>query len=132
MDIRIVELKKKEDQRGYVLPLLARQEMDQEKFGEILFASINPGEKRGDHYHKEKEEWFFLVNGKARLRLQHVESGEKQQLDIDSANPVKIFMGKMISHSVENIGDEELVFMEYFSKEHDEANPDNHKFVVED
>ena len=37
--------------------------------GQIYVYTVEPGARRGDHYHKNKEEWFFCVSGKLELLI---------------------------------------------------------------
>ena len=47
-------LKVKEDDRGVIAQIF-----DMGKSGEVLYASVNPGKIRGNHYHTKKKEIFF-------------------------------------------------------------------------
>lgn len=61
------------DDRGEIRGLI--QDMD---FEEINYVESEKGAVRGNHYHKETKEAFFIISGKIRIELTDVETREKK------------------------------------------------------
>ena len=118
-------LKVKEDDRGVIAQIF-----DMGKSGEVLYGSINPGKIRGNHYHKEKKEFFFILDGKAKFRMRNIKNGEKEEYDIsgDDFQILEIF--PWWTHSIENTGDKVVKFFEYGNKPYNAQSPDSFSVIV--
>ena len=58
---------KKEDPRGKILGLI-----DQGNWKELNYFSTEPGQVRGNHYHKKTDELFIILKGKLKIQLTRV------------------------------------------------------------
>ena len=54
------------------------------KSGQFAFFSINPGKRRGGHFHNTKNEKFVLINGKVELELKNMENNFKINKKLNS------------------------------------------------
>ena len=110
----------KEDERGIVAEIF-----DMGETGEVLCVTINPGKSRGNHYHKEKKELFCFLEGNAKLKMRNIKTGEKEEYDLsgDKLQVLEIFPGW--THSVENIGDTTVKFLEYGNRPYNIDSPDS-------
>lgn len=107
MNFEIKDLKKHEDERGYLLEILRSDEIN-EDIQQIYFSTSKHGAVRGGHYHKKKVEWFCVVKGKAKLVLEDNDLKEKEEMILSGDNPSIIKVPPNISHVIENIGDNEM------------------------
>jgi dTDP-4-dehydrorhamnose 3,5-epimerase-like enzyme len=66
--------------------------------------SVNPGKIRANHYHKHKEEWIAAVAGKITLYLKDIESGEFEEIVLDTSDCSLsiIYIPPLIAHAVYN------------------------------
>lgn len=64
------------DSRGYLYQLFS----DTWKQVNLLYSKINTF--RGDHYHKENKEVFFLISGKCKLKLINMITEEEKIINI--------------------------------------------------
>src|SRR5205823_9368959 len=64
----------------------------------LAYIELRAGATRGNHYHKVKEEWIYLLKGKAVLLLQDIESHEKASVELASGDLVFIPPG--IAHAI--------------------------------
>lgn len=58
---------KKEDSRGKIIGLI-----DQGNWKELNYFSTEPGQVRGNHYHKKTDELFIILKGKLKIQLTRV------------------------------------------------------------
>ena len=123
MDIILKKLEKKVDERGFVCEVL-RSEQVAAPFGQIFISTVNPGQVKGNHYHKRKKEWYTIVRGSITVHLLDVESGEKQELDMSADEPSVLQINPGVSHAITNNRDEEAWIIAYISESFNPEDPD--------
>jgi dTDP-4-dehydrorhamnose 3,5-epimerase len=111
------------DARGTLYEALRFTSQDIPQGGQIYVYTVAPGERRGDHFHSHKSEWFACVAGRVRLMMK-TEQGEQVDQILDADAPKMVFAGPGTSHAVLNDTAEVAVIMAYASKEFDPADPD--------
>ena len=72
----LIEFLKKDfefvDERGTIIQLV------HDNWKQINFIITHAGVERGNHYHKNNEEAFFIISGEFELTLEDISSGEKE------------------------------------------------------
>lgn len=79
---------------------------------------------RGNHFHLGKVERFLVVQGEAIIRLRKVLSDEVWEYHVSGKYPAPVDMPTLFTHSIENIGDTELLTLFWTHDLFDPANPD--------
>jgi len=112
-------LGRKDDQRGSLAEF-----MKSSHFGQIFVSRTNPGITRGNHFHNTKAEKFLVVEGSAVIRLRSINGGEiiEYRVSGDQFKVVDIPPG--YTHSIENIGSDEMVTLFWASEIFDPRRPD--------
>ncbi len=113
-------LEKKEDERGWLVELFKGSLLDNKIKGQIYSFSINPGAKRGNHYHKRKTEWFSILEGRCKLTLQRDE--DKEEIILDAEDPLLVKVLPNVRHTFENNAEEKAIIIAYIDEE---FNPDD-------
>ena len=98
-------------------------------FGQILVTAANPGQIKGNHYHKRKVEWFCVIEGDMEVHLLDVESKEKKVVEMGESNPRLLKINPGVSHAIKNSGDKPAVLLIYISESYDPEDADT--FVEE-
>ncbi len=112
------------DSRGSLFEALRFETQGIPTYGQIYVYTVEPGKRRGDHFHEKKSEWFTCVSGSVRL-LMKTDSGELVDEVLDSLNPSMVYAGVGTAHAVVNETDDTVaVIMAYASKEFDPSEPD--------
>jgi len=129
MDFDIKELPKRAkkegefDNRGFLIEFLTRKELREEnkEFAHVYLATIAPNTIRGNHYHKETEEFFVIMSGKAKIILEDIKTKERKEILLDaSENHIKrIRYGPNIAHAIKNISKETLFLTAYITRPYD-------------
>ncbi|GAE30982.1 polysaccharide biosynthesis C-terminal domain-containing protein [Alkalihalobacillus hemicellulosilyticus] len=116
----------KKDLRGSLVELLKS-----DHFGQIFISTSHPGVIRGNHYHHTKVEKFCVIKGKANIKLQNIISDEISSYVVtgDKAQIVDIPPG--YTHSLENIGESELIVLFWANEIFDKDRPDTYFREVE-
>jgi UDP-2-acetamido-2,6-beta-L-arabino-hexul-4-ose reductase len=92
--------------------------------GQTFLSTTNPGVTRGDHFHLNKVERFLVLKGKALIRIRRVLSDEVWEYRVSGAAPAAVDMPTLHTHSIENIGDTELLTLFWTHDLFDPAAPD--------
>jgi dTDP-4-dehydrorhamnose 3,5-epimerase-like enzyme len=118
--IKIIPRKKLKDHRGWFLKAIDGTEDNLPDYtGEIYLTSAVKGEARGNHYHAEATEWFTLIDGKATLILEDVNTKERMELSLDSENPVTIVIPPFVAHVFVNFNSKPFILLAYTDKLYD-------------
>ena len=121
----VVDLDEHRDERGVFCELVRTKEA-----GQVSISTTNPNIVRGGHYHNTKMERFIVVKGKAKIQFEHVMTHEKIEFEVsdDKLQYVTIPVG--YQHSINNIGDDELVMILWANELFEKDKPDT--YVMED
>ncbi len=112
--------------------------MKSEHFGQIFVSRTKPGVTRGNHYHHTKAEKFLVVEGDAVMRFRSVQvpAVSGQPSVVSSYKPEVIeyrVSGRDLrvvdippgyTHSIENVGNTEMVVLFWASEIFDPTKPD--------
>ncbi|MFH1780311.1 MAG: WxcM-like domain-containing protein [Candidatus Micrarchaeota archaeon] len=121
--VEIKKIEKKSDERGVLIEFLRFTEI-KEREGQVYCTTSKPGVVRGNHYHTQKTEWFTIIGGKALLALKDVNTGETQEIELNSEEPVVVKIPPKVIHAIKNTGTDTLYHLAYISKTFDPENPD--------
>jgi|TARA_B110000467_G_C18013741_1_gene311916 UDP-2-acetamido-2,6-beta-L-arabino-hexul-4-ose reductase len=131
--IEINDLKKRSDERGWLVEVLRGDDMgEKNQFGQIFVSVAPPGKVRGNHYHNRKIEWFCVPTGTGLLLLKDPETGEELEVVMGENEPKTVKISPPIVHAIKNIGDKDMVLMVYVSESFDSSDPDTfYKKILE-
>ncbi|MHB1318409.1 MAG: polysaccharide biosynthesis C-terminal domain-containing protein, partial [Anaerolineae bacterium] len=113
------------DDRGSLAELLKS-----EAFGQIFISRTRPGITRGNHYHDTKTEKFVVLEGKAVIRLRHIFGTEVLSYPVSGESFRVVDIPPGYTHSIENIGQGELVTLFWASEIFDPGCPDTYYEAV--
>ena len=107
------------DDRGVFCEMLKTKES-----GQFSFFTAHKGITRGGHYHHTKNEKFLVIKGQALFKFEHVITGERYELTVNSDEATVVETVPGWSHDVTNIGEEELIVMLWANEIFDREAPD--------
>jgi UDP-2-acetamido-2,6-beta-L-arabino-hexul-4-ose reductase len=107
------------DERGVFSEVLKTKQS-----GQFSFFTAHPGITRGGHYHHTKNEKFLVIKGQALFKFEHVITGERYELTVNSETPEVVETVPGWSHDVTNVGSEELIVMLWANEIFDREAPD--------
>jgi len=124
-DIKITSLKKRTDERGWLIEMLRGDALTPTReFGQIFVSVASPGKVRGNHYHRRKIEWFCVPTGTSLLLLKDLETGEEMEITMGENDPKTVKITPGIVHAIKNTGDKDMVLLVYVNEPFDPADPD--------
>jgi UDP-2-acetamido-2,6-beta-L-arabino-hexul-4-ose reductase len=107
------------DARGSLVELLKSP-----PFGQIFVSRSNPGVVRGHHYHDTKIEKFCVVQGRAAICFRHILGGEVLRYEVSGEEMKVVDIPPGYTHSIENLGEGEMVTLFWSSEVFDPSRPD--------
>lgn len=118
-------LKMNVDQRGSFTEFIKTPER-----GQVSVNISKPGIKKGNHWHKTKNEKFLVVSGKGVIRLRKIDSDIiiEHYVSGDQLEVVDIPVG--YTHSIENLGDSDMVTIIWVNECFDQENPDTYYLEI--
>lgn len=100
-------------------------------FGQIFVSRTKPGVTRGNHYHHTKTEKFFVVQGEGLIRMRAVEGGPVEAYFVTGSAYRVIDIPPGFTHSIANVGKEEMVTLFWSSEMFDPNRPDTYYLPVD-
>lgn len=121
----VVDLDEHRDDRGVFCELIRTKEA-----GQVSVSTTNPCVVRGGHYHNTKMERFIVVKGKAKIEFEHVIDHNKIEFQVSGDRLQYVTIPVGYQHSINNIGDEELILILWANELFDPQIPDT--YIMED
>lgn len=112
-------IQKYSDPRGVFVEMLKT-----EKSGQFSYFTAHPGVTRGSHYHHTKTEKFLVIKGRACFRFRNMISDEYYELNTSGDIPEIVESVPGWSHSITNVGDEEMLVLLWANEIYDRDFPD--------
>jgi dTDP-4-dehydrorhamnose 3,5-epimerase-like enzyme len=97
----------------------------QEEIHHVVLFEIRKGFSRGDHYHRKKEEIFYIFNGKLKALFMDMENLQKEERVLEKGDKIRIkpFCGHLF------YGLEDTLVVEYSPQVYEEE--DRHKINLD-
>ncbi len=93
-------------------------------FGQIFVSRTKPGITRGNHYHHTKTEKFMVVQGEGIIRLRQIHGDAVVEFKVRGEEYRVVDIPPGYTHSIENVGPDEMVTLFWSSEVFDARNPD--------
>ncbi len=119
------QLEKRSDPRGSLAEFIKLP-----AFGQIFVSRTKPGITRGNHFHHTKTEKFLVLEGDAIVRFRALESTTVIEYPVKGSEYQVVDIPPGYTHSIENVGDSELVTLFWASEVFDPQHPDTYYVSV--
>jgi UDP-2-acetamido-2,6-beta-L-arabino-hexul-4-ose reductase len=126
--IKIIKLRKFIDERG---SLIENTDLDVMQTSKHFFVSKSkPGVIRGNHYHKKKIEWFYVIQGKCKIVIKDLLTEKMEEKIINDSDNVLINMKPNQVHAFQNIGNNEMILLALVNEVLDHDRPDTYFYKI--
>ncbi len=115
----------KVDNRGILAELLKSKAS-----GQIFVSRTKPGITRGNHFHDTKVEKFCVLDGQAIIRFRDVSGKDVIEYQVSGEKITIVDIPPGYTHSIENIGQKELIVLFWANEIFDPENPDTYHLEV--
>lgn len=97
---------------------------------QTFVSTTRPGQTRGNHYHLNKVERFFVVSGEAEISLRRLLDEDVVRFRVSGERPGFVDMPTLWVHNIVNVGENELVTMFWSDQLLDPDRPDQYPEAV--
>ena len=98
--------------------------------GPCFVSSTHPGITRGNHYHRFKVEGFFVLQGRAEIRMRKLFCDNVIRYEVSGDQPGFVDIPTLHTHSITNIGNDELITLFWADEYFDPKLPDTYFMEV--
>ena len=113
------------DNRGSFTELFKTEER-----GQVSVNISKPGIVKGNHWHHTKNEKFVVVSGKGIIRFRKIDSDEVIEYKVSGEKIEVVDIPCGYTHSIENIGDTDMVTIMWANEIFDPEKPDTYYMEV--
>ncbi|MDB4609506.1 NAD-dependent epimerase/dehydratase family protein [Verrucomicrobia bacterium] len=114
-------LKQRNDPRGSLAEFVKS-----ESAGQIFVSRTKPGIIRGNHFHHTKTEKFLVLEGQAVIRFRRFGENEVIEHKVDGRDYRVLDIPPGYTHSIENVGQGDMVTLFWASETFDPERPDTY------
>jgi len=119
------------EERGDLLKVLSVASVGKKnRFGEIYIVTLNKGAQRGEHYHSETNEWFFLIQGEVECILYLPGEDIKSSFILTEGKPEVVEVPAGVVHLFIQRGDKNAVILAYADRDYESDDPDTTLFPI--
>lgn len=129
MKNNVFERERKIDERGFLVEFL-RGDETKDFTGQVHLSTSVPNAIRGNHFHKNKTEYFMVVSGKARLVIQSVISKETEEFLLKGERPKVIQIRPLQAHAIQNKGKDLMILASWTNVVFDVKKSDTYAYPL--
>lgn len=89
-----------------------------------------PGAIRGNHYHKHKQEYFIVIQGKCLIVVEDTVSKKREQIEVSDKDNLAILMEPGKAHAMKNIGENQLILLALVNEKLNKKQPDTFLYKI--
>ena len=112
--IKIIPRRLIKDERGWFFKAITGTEENiPSHTGEVYLTMGTKGQAKGGHYHPRAVEWFTVIEGKAKLKLEDIETHEKMEIMMSLEEAILVFVPNNVAHMFENVSNDNFIVLAY-------------------
>ena len=112
--IKIIPRRLIKDERGWFFKAITGTEENiPSHTGEVYLTMGTKGQAKGGHYHPRAVEWFTVIEGKAKLKLEDIETHEKMEIMMSLEEAILVFVPNNVAHIFENVSNDNFIVLAY-------------------
>ena len=133
--VSIIPLINHVDERGYLMELLNINstffDKDKLPFAHSYITTSRPGIIKAWHMHEEQYDRIAVIKGTAKIALHdmgHNKSNLTNEFIVSPLNNMMILIPPYVAHGWMNVGNEELIMINFSTKVYDNKKPDEIRY----
>jgi len=128
-DIKVIDLRLIQDERGYLMEILRSDDKHFTEFGQVYITTAYPDVVKAWHYHKEQTDRLTCISGMAKVALYDTREGsptfgEVNEFFIGDKNPKLIIIPPLVYHGFKAIGGVMAIMLNVPDVVYDYEKPD--------
>jgi dTDP-4-dehydrorhamnose 3,5-epimerase len=127
--VKIKKLKRIEDERGYLMEILRKDDDLFEGFGQVYITMVKPHYAKAWHMHEKQTDHFVCIKGNARVvlcdkRKESKTFNEVNEFILGEKNRILLKIPMRVMHGFESVDENEAVILNIPTKTYNYGNPD--------
>lgn len=127
--VRIKQLTRHVDERGYVMEILRDDDEVFIKFGQVYLSTCYPGVVKAWHAHERQTDNFCVIKGHAKIGLYDGRKdsptyGQTETYILGEMNPILLQIPPLVWHGQMAIGNEPSFLLNIPTEHYDRESPD--------
>lgn len=104
-NFKVIKLNSRIDERGWAVRPFNDGELKSGDISDLHVVSLKPGHVRGNHYHRFRSEYIWVLNGVTELTTVNNEKDEKEGMVIDGDKEnIMVHIPPDVTHAFKNVG----------------------------
>ncbi|WP_026674170.1 dTDP-4-dehydrorhamnose 3,5-epimerase family protein [Alkalihalobacterium bogoriense] len=135
--VKIKQIKKHCDDRGFFTELVRDDEALLEKFGQASLSMSYPGVIKAFHYHEKQDDLWFFPAGNAQvvlydLRPNSTTTGKTDVYYMGEENQILLLIPKGVAHGYRVLGEKPATILYFTTHSYDAKQPDEKRIPWDD
>lgn len=129
--IHLIESNSYFDSRGWLIELKSSSIQKNMKHCFISYTKPWSLIPRWNHYHTKKNEWFYIIKGTMKAKIQTLDGSICEEYEFDENLKKFIHIPPNVAHTFWNIWDEELIILALIDRKFLQHNPDTFPYTLD-
>lgn len=99
--------------------------------GQCFVSTTRPGVTRGGHFHRWKFERFFVIGGRATIRIRRLFDSSAREFVVNGERPAYVDIPTLHTHEITNTGKDDLYTLFWAHEIFDAEHPDTYSCPVD-
>jgi dTDP-4-dehydrorhamnose 3,5-epimerase len=135
--VKVKELVRHCDERGYLLEVLRDDDELLERFGQTTYTVAYPGIIKAFHWHRKQYDLWFVPLGQARVVLYDLRENSPTYLSTQviyagEHRPLLIVIPPGVAHGYQVLGDKPMGLFYHTTRSYDSEEPDEERIPYDD
>ena len=130
--VKIKKIRTHSDNRGYFREILRRDDKIFKKIAQVSISLTKPGIIKAFHWHKNQDDVFYVLSGKALVILHDLRKKSKTYKQastflIDEKDQKLLFIPRKVAHGYKVLGKKPLILLYIMSNSYKRNKPDEQR-----
>ena len=130
--IQIKQLKRRADERGFLMEMLRSDEEMFQQYGQSYVSMNYPGVIRAWHYHKKQDDFWVVVKGMVKAVVYDCREGSPTQGEVNEFflgdnNPILLRIPVGTMHGYKTVGVEPSLLINFPTQPYNAKEPDEYR-----
>jgi dTDP-4-dehydrorhamnose 3,5-epimerase-like enzyme len=123
-----IRLREYKDKRGNLVENTLLKIMNDSRH--FFISKSKPNIIRANHYHLRKSEWFYVIQGNCKIKLEDLKTHKMEEISVKDTDNIMVYIGPNIAHAFQNTGKKELILLALVNEVHDQKDPDTNPYKL--
>ena len=126
--IRKIKLRQYQFENGTLVENTFKKIVQESKH--FFVSKFDPRVVRGNHYHRRKSEWFYLIQGTCKVCVIDLKTKQKEEFILKDRQNLMLNLKPNIAHAFKNVGKNETILLALVNEVHDQNDPDTYRYKL--